>query len=93
MIVVKIELWPMGVEEKKKDLSRLYIANTGSNPDPNLGDYKVAIMKKGVLRAPWEHGYGGNKTAKPFREGEVKNHPRITQHVIHLVRKAIDSIY
>lgn len=93
MIVIKVELWPRGFEEKKKELSRMYIANTGTNPDPSLGNYKVALMKKGTKNPPWKIGDGSNELSKPFRIGNVDEHPRIKQHVMHLVRKAIDAIY
>ena len=70
----------------------MYIANTGSSPDPSIGNYKVALMRKNAKNPPWEIGVGGNDTSKPQREGTVEGHPRLSQHVIHLVRKAIDSI-
>jgi len=91
MVVVKVELWPGGLEDQAEELSRMYIANTGSSPHPDIGNYNVALMRKGAKNPPWKIGFGGNDTTKPQREGSVENHPR-KQHVMHLVRKALTSI-
>ena len=47
MIVVKVELWPKGHEEKAIELARMFLANDGTSKDPKLGHYDVAVMRKG----------------------------------------------
>lgn len=47
MIVVKIELWPKGIEKFKKDLGIMHIVNIGE--DLEVGEYKVTIFNAGHL--------------------------------------------
>lgn len=44
MIVVRIELWPAGSEERKRELGVAYIANDASGT-PGSGNYNVRLMK------------------------------------------------
>jgi hypothetical protein len=94
MIVVKIELWPSGVEEKAKELARLYIARIGSST-PTRASYDVAIMRRGETRSPWRSGWGGNANnlATPLRRGIVSDYARKAYPVVQLVKLAIETLY
>jgi hypothetical protein len=91
MIVVKVELWPAGLEHKRRELCRMFLANTGGTQE--RGNYKAAVMRRGTTAAPWPHGHGDNDTAKPIRTAEVYGHPRLREHVLLLVGKAIGACF
>ncbi len=78
MIVIKVELWPFGYEEKKRELGRMHIANVGGSA--TRGDYKVKVMRKGTERTVQ-------------REGEVTNYPRQSYSVWRLVQRALRSAF
>ena len=90
MLMIKIELWPYGRQDQAQELGRLWVANTGGTR--TKGEYKTAVMRKGEIRCPWEHGRGGNETAEPVREGVVLDHPRLSEPVWSLVRKALEGM-
>jgi hypothetical protein len=54
MIMVKIEIWPMGDESRKRDLAAIAIANVGG--DHELGDYAYAVSHQidSGYGPPWE---------------------------------------
>lgn len=79
MIVVKVELWPLGFESKKRELGRMHISNQGSG-SAKRGDYKVQVMRKGTK-------------GTVQREGEVKNYPRLSYNVWRLVTRALKSAF
>lgn len=45
MVVIKIELWPLGFEENKQQLGEMYIANDCSGTQTR-GNYKVKVFGK-----------------------------------------------
>jgi hypothetical protein len=53
MLVVKIELWPGGYEDKKRLLAMGTITNTGSG-SLTKGDYFVDL--RDAAGRPWKHG-------------------------------------
>ena len=80
MLVVKIELWPYGDKTKARTIEQIVIGNVGGTDE--VGDYKVwhgLTDPNHMVKGPWE-------------DGEVKAHPRLTESVWILVRKAIDSL-
>lgn len=93
MIVVKVELWPKGHEEKAIELARMFLANDGTSKDPKLGHYDVAVMRKGEKRAPWKHGDGTGTTAKPIRTGRVDGHAKAAYHVLRLVIRGVRAMF
>lgn len=100
MIVVKVELWPMGSEVAAKEIGRTYIANDGAG-SRDLGDYKVAVCRRGTTAVPREiypedlskyppevvERLGG--APKAARAGEVKDYPRLSYNVWRLVARAL----
>jgi hypothetical protein len=78
MIVIKIELWPMGFESHKKELGRMLIDNIGGTRD--RGDYRVRVLRKG-------------SKDKVMRQGEVKDYPRLSYNVWRLIRRALKSTF
>jgi len=94
VIVVKIELWPHGVEHFAKEIGRMYIGNVGGTDE--RGDYEVAVCRRGIQSCPWPHGYDDDDTKKrpqPARIGEVKNYPRLSYSVWRLVMRALKSAF
>lgn len=69
MIVVKIEMWPHGSEEKKYDLGRIEIVNDVKTTmkDRSLGSYIVKLFKSASQ---------GAKSPGIWRRGRVENFPR-----------------
>jgi hypothetical protein len=79
MIVVKIELWPFGNEEHKKEIGKIHITNdlTGTT---KRGNYSVKLFHSGKC----VHKSG------VWRTGTVMDHLRLLSPY-HLVYKAIKS--
>lgn len=80
MIVVKIEVWPMGIEERARPIGNITIANDGTG-DEEKGNYLAALSHAGFY-------YGKRK--EPWKKGAVKDHPRKLSPY-HLVHKAISA--
>ena len=78
MLVVKIELWPGGWEDRKKEIGRLVIVNDGSGTK-NRGNYRTLLMRRGTKNTV-------------LREGRVGNHSRLSKSVWNLVHKALESV-
>lgn len=87
MIVVKIEMWPYGDEDRKYDIGRGYIANTGGG-DPERGEYNVAICRKGsdLDAVPSPVNPNG---PKPSRAAHVSDYPRQAYNAWRLIARAI----
>ncbi len=81
MIVVKLELWPFGVEANKVALGVAEIANDGTGT-PDSGNY-VAKLYKGTAKS------------RPWKQATVKRFPRLqlsAWDLLHRVmRKAIEG--
>jgi len=79
MIVVKIELWPLGDQSKARTLGIANIANDGTG-DPSNGNYKVALS------------HAGKFFGKPgvYKSGEVKNFNR-SLSPYHLLMRALQA--
>ena len=77
MIVIKIELWPKGNADKSKEIGRAYLWNDGSGTK-NVGHYKGKVMRRG--------------SQKIWKEGTVKNFPRLRLKVWNLVYRFLDNI-
>jgi len=80
MVVVKVELWPWGSEDLKKEIGRMTITNDGTSDNPNIGNYIVKIFRKGSL-------------GTVQRESRVTGHRRKADPVWKLVRVALESAY
>lgn len=78
MIVVKIELWPMGIKSRKRELGRMLIDNQGGSA--TRGDYRVRVLRKG-------------SETKVLRLGEVKNYPRESYNIWRLICRALKSTF
>ena len=76
MIYVTVEIWPNGRESEKRQLGRMVIANQGSGTMLR-GDYAFVIEgKQRILK-------GG--------VGSVKNFPRKSKNVWHLLHKVLEE--
>jgi hypothetical protein len=78
MIVVKIELWPMGFESKKRELGRMHIINRGGTA--KRGDYRVRVLRKGSKN-------------KVLRECKVENYPRQSYNIWRLICRALKGTF
>jgi hypothetical protein len=90
MIVVKVELHS-AITGQKSELARMVIDNIGGTAQ--LGDYNVRTMRgrdeEALERSMWGVLKG---QAKPTRESKVLGHPRLREHVWHLVGKALHAL-
>lgn len=78
MLVVNIELWPYGIESKKRQIGQIYIVNDLSG-NKIYGNYKVEIMHpNGITQGVW-------------KSGEVKRHERVLSPY-HLLHRALDNV-
>lgn len=72
MLVIKIEIWPLGYEGRKRELAQAFIGLTEVNEEGE-GTYNYALLKDGKKVKP--HGRVA-KTNK-WRDGKVSGHPRL----------------
>ena len=77
MLVVKVELWRFGNPDDVEELARMKIANVGGTA--SLGNYSVRTIRKGTKD-------------QVQRSGSVLDHPRLSDHVWSLVRKALVAV-
>jgi hypothetical protein len=78
MIVVTIELWPMGIKSRKRELGRMLIDNQGGTY--KRGDYRVRVLRKG-------------SESKVLRECEVKDYPRESYNIWRLICRALKGTF
>lgn len=76
MIVVKLELWPLGSEEHMVPLGAMAIVNDGTGSE-RRGNYDIGIV---------------GKTPIYKREARVEDYPRKAYHAWELVRRALNSV-
>ena len=80
MVVIKIELWPKGNENKAREIGRMRVINDGTG-NAQLGNYSVEMDHAGIY-------YGKRKN--PWKTGKVKQHFRMMSPY-HLLAKAVAS--
>ena len=78
MIVVKIELWPHGIESRARELGRMLIDNQGGTH--TRGDYRVRVLRKG-------------SKDKVLRECKVDNYPRQSYNIWRLICRALKGTF
>ncbi len=86
MIVVKIELWPLGSEERRREIGRMYIANDGSGTQVR-GNYKAVVCRRGTTENPLRG------RVRAVREGHVENYPRKSANVWKLIMRCLRSAF
>lgn len=81
MIVIRVELWS-AVTGEKTEIARAHICNTGGT------------LKHGDYQAETYRGRSARTLSHLMvqRQGTVRNHPRLSQHVWNLVAKALKSM-
>jgi hypothetical protein len=84
MIVVKVELHS-AITGEVETLSQVLVDNVGGSA--RLGNYRVRSFRKGAPDVRQ-----GLVPPRPVREGKVLNHPRQSQHVLHLIAKALRAL-
>lgn len=78
MIVVRVELWPLGNQAAAKEIGRMLIVNEGGTTQ--FGDYGAYLTRRGAPDVVQ-------------RSAGVARHPRLTQSVWRLVEKALHAIH
>lgn len=81
MIIVRVELWS-AVTGDKTELARMHICNIGGTIQ--LGNYDCSTLH-GRSSADLDRG-------RVQRKAKVLGHPHLSQHVWHLVAKALRSM-
>lgn len=66
MIVIRIEMWPLGDESRKRELGVGHIINDG-NGSVERGDYRVELLKSPEYA----------KSPGIWKKGRVQNFPRL----------------
>jgi hypothetical protein len=84
MLKVTIELIS-AITGATSEIGRMYIANDGtaSRANPKLGDYMVAVCRRGAFEYPKKNG------PRPAREGRVVGYPRLAHNVWRLITRAL----
>ena len=80
MIVVKVELWPFGIEERKREIGSFTIANVG--PSPEQDNNQVCSYKYRFKTA-------GKPPRKKWKEGVIHGFPRLRRNVYDLIYRAL----
>ena len=81
MIVVKVELWS-ALTGEKTELARAHISNIGGTAQK--GDYHCQAFRGRDSAALDRHVVQ--------KDGEVRGHPRLRQHIWNLVAKALAAM-
>lgn len=88
MIVVKIEMWPKGDEEAKREIGRTYIYNAGGSL--TRGDYEVRVCRKKRFKTTLDNLRSG----KGFtRKARVEDYPRLSYNVWRLILRALRAAF
>jgi hypothetical protein len=88
VIVVRIEMWPKGNEERRRELGRTYIYNAGGSAA--RGDYEVRVCRKRKFETNVENlraGKGFTRTAR------IEGYPRLAYNVWRLVLRALREAF
>lgn len=88
MIVISVELWPLGDVTRRRLIGQAAIINDGSHlGNPNRGNYDVFVVKKSSLTVPgwWREPH------RFYRRGRVENYPRLRWTVWFLIQKALNG--
>lgn len=80
MIVIKIELWPLGFESRAREIGRMTLTNDGTSEDPKRGNYTAKVMRRGTID-------------KVQRTARVEDYPRQSYSIWELVRRALNTTY
>jgi len=74
MIVIKVEIWPWGLESKKRKLGEMRIWNDASGTK-KIGNYGFKIS---------------GKNNRKMNEGEFKGFKRLNRHVWDLIMECLN---
>lgn len=78
MIVVKIELWPLGLKHARRELGRIVIAND-STGDKSVGNYDAVLTQ--------------SKTNRLWKHVRVQNFPRLRKNVYSLLKEVLTEVF
>lgn len=78
MIVVRIEMWPLGAKSRSRTLATAKITNTLTSSSNKLGDYKFEITL--------------TNENKIWREGTIQGFHRKSKNVWYLLKLILEEI-
>lgn len=81
MLVIKIELWPYGQEDKKQLLGQMIIANDGMSDSPKRGNYYNKIVEDNHI------------VGLPLKEVEVKGFERLNNSSWQLLQQFLNLMF
>ncbi len=87
MIVVRVELWS-AVDHQVTELARMTLDNVGVSSNQQLGDYRVRTLRGRTADALHQAMLKGTVQ----RDGFVRKHPRLREHIWNLVAKALTAL-
>jgi hypothetical protein len=87
VIKVTIELESAITGETTK-IGQMHIWNKGDSPSTSIGNYNVAVCKRGRFDVPFGHA-----PSSITRLGSVKNYPRLSYNVWRLIARALKSAF
>jgi hypothetical protein len=88
MIVLKIEMWPSGREDRAREIGRTYIYNDGGTM--TSGDYQVRVCRRGRFEKTTQD----IRDAKGFtRTAAVTKYPRLAFNVWRLMIRALVAAF
>ena len=90
MLVLKLEMWPLGSEDQKREIGRMYIASVSDDANDEIGDYSALVAPDGATTVPYPFNCGG---PPPLRTGRVLGYPRLRHNVWRLVTRALRSCF
>jgi hypothetical protein len=88
MIVLKLEMWPHGNEDKKYEIGRTYIYNSGGTN--KRGDYEARVCRKGKPDFKLDDLRSGKGFA---RRGSITDYPRLSYNVWRLIIRALKACF
>ena len=88
MIVVKVEMWPKGDEDKKREIGRTYLYNAGGSL--TRGDYEVRVCRKKRFETTLDDLQTGNGFTRTAR---VEGYPRLAYNIWRLVLRSLRSAF
>lgn len=88
MIVVKIEMWPKGDQNRRREIGRMYVYNAGGSLV--RGDYEVRVCRRNNFDATTRQIQTGDGFT---RTGRVEKYPRLAYNVWRLVLRALRTTF
>lgn len=92
MIVLRVDVWPMGDHRRARDMGTVLVWNIGTD-GPNVGRYRYKILKFNQRRRYEELLMRPQDIPKSacWREGTIEGFPRKRQGPLDLLYRILDK--